>query len=87
MIDSLSEFLKSFDYARMFIQIPLPKPKVESGFKKLKDNFFVDYYKDIIEQPNRHIRFSFRIRNNNSCVFSVKKFEIQSNQFIFTEIV
>ena len=45
------------------------------------------YYNDIIEHPNRQIRLSFQLGNNNSCVFSVKKFELHTNQFILTEIV
>ena len=87
LIDNLREFLKTFDQASKCIQIPLPKPKVEIGSTKSKDNLFVHHYNDIIEHPNRQIRLSFRFGNNNSCVFSLKKFELHGNQYILTEIV
>ena len=87
LVDNLRDFLKTFDQASKCIQIPLPKPKVEIGSTKLKNNLFVHHYNDIIEHSNRQIRLSFRFGNNNSCVFSLKKFELQGNQFILTEIV
>ena len=86
LVDNLRDFLKTFDQASKCIQIPLPKPKVEIGSTKSKDNLFAHHYNDIIEHPNRHIRLSFRLGNNNSCVFSLKKFELHGNQFILTEI-
>ena len=87
LVDSLRNFLKTFDHANKCIQIPLPKPKVAIGYTKSKDNLFVHYYKDVIKHPNRQIRLSFRFGNNNSCVFSIKHFELHGNQFILTEIV
>ena len=87
LVDSLRNFLKTFDQASKCIQIPLSKPKVEIGSTKSKDNLFAHYYNDIIEHPNRQIRPSFRFGNNNSCVFPIKKFELHGNQFILTEIV
>ena len=87
LVDTLRDFLKTFDQASKCIQIPLPKPKVEIGSTKSKDNLFVHQYNDIIEHPNRQIRLSLRFGNNNSCVFSLKKFELHGNQFILTEIV
>ena len=87
LVDNLRDFLKTFDQASKCIQIPLPKPNVEIGSAKSKDNLFVHHYNDIIEHPNRQIRLSFRFGNNNSCVFSLKKFELHGNQFILTEIV
>ena len=86
LVNNLRDFLKTFDQASKCIQIPLPKPKVEIGSTKSKDNLFVHRYNDIIEQPSRQIRLSFRFGNNNSCVSSLKKFELHSNQFILTEI-
>ena len=71
-VDNLRDFLKTFDQASKCIQIPLPKPKVEIGSTKSKDNLFPLYYNDIIEHPNRQIRLPFRFGNNNSCVFSLK---------------
>ena len=70
LVDSLHEFLKTFDQASKCIQIPLPKPKVEIGSTKSKDNLFAHYYNATIQHPNRQSRSSFRFRNNNSCVFS-----------------
>ena len=86
-IDSLREFLKTFDHASKCIQFPLMKPKIETGSTKSKNDLFAHYYNDIIEHPNRQIRFSFRFGNNNSCVFSIKKFELHGNRIILTEIV
>ena len=87
LVDNLRDFLKTFDQASKCIQIPLPKPKVDIGSTKSKDNLFAHHYNDIIEHPNRQIRLSFRFENNNSCVFSLKKFELHGNQFILTKIV
>ena len=86
LVDNLRYFLKTFDQASKGIQIPLPKPKVEIGSTKSKDNLVVHHYNDIIEHPNRQIRLSFRFGNNNSCVFSLKRFELHGNQVILTEI-
>ena len=87
LVDNLRDFLKTFDQASKCIQIPLPKPKNEIRSTKSKDNLFVDHNNDIIEHPNRQIRLSFRFGNNNSCVFSLKKFELHGNQFILRKIV
>ena len=87
LVNNLRDFLKIFDQASKCLQIPLPKPKVEIGSTKSKDNLFVHHYNDIIEHLNRQIRLSFRFGNNNSCVFSLKKFELHGNQFFRTEIV
>ena len=87
LVDNLRDFLKTFDQAIKCIQIPLPKSKFEIGSTKSKDNLFVHHYNDIIEHQNRQIRVSFRFGNNNSCVFSLKKFELHGNQFLLTEIV
>ena len=69
------------------MQIPPPNPKTEIGSKKSKDNIFAHYCNDINERPNRQIRLSFRFGNNNSSVFSLKKFELHGSQFLLTEIV
>ena len=87
LVDSLCDSLKTFDHASKCIQTPLRKPEVEIGSTKSKDNLFAHYYNDIIEHPNRQVRLSFRFVNNNSCVFSIKKFELNGNQFFLTEIV
>ena len=87
LVDNLRDFLKTFDQASKCTQIPLPKPKVEIGSTKSKDNLFAHHYTDIIEHPNRQIRLSFRFGNNNFCVFSLKKSELHGNQFILPEIV
>ena len=55
LVDSLRDFLKSFDHTSKCIQIPLPKPKVEIGSTNSKDNLFGHYYNGIIEHPNRQI--------------------------------
>ena len=87
LVDSLRDFFKTFDRATKCIRIPLPRLKIEIGPTKSKDNLFAHYYNDIIQRPSRQIRLSFRFGNNTSRVFSIKKFELRSNQFILTEIV
>ena len=87
LVDSLRGFLETFDHASKCIQILLQKLKYEIGSTKSKDSLFAHYYNDIIELPNRQTRLSFRFGNNNSCVFSIKKFELHCNQFILTEII
>ena len=87
LVGSLRDFLKTFDQANMCIQIPLPKPKLEIGSTKPKDNLSAQHYNDIIEHPNSRIPLSFRFGNNHSCVFPLKMFEIHGNQFILTEMV
>ena len=78
LVDSLCDFLKTFDEASSCIEISLPNPKVEIGSTKSEDNLFAQKYNDIIEHPNRQHRLSFRFANNSSCVFSIKKFELQA---------
>ena len=87
LVNNLRDFLKISDQASKCIHIPLPKLKVEIGSTKSKDNLFAHHYNDIIEHLNRQIRLSFRFGNSNSCVFSLKKFELHGNQFILTETV
>ena len=59
LVDSLRDFLKTFDHASKCIQIPLPKPKVDIGCTKSKNNLFALYYSDIMQNPNRQNRLSF----------------------------
>ena len=87
LLDSLGEFLKAFDQANKVSQIPLPKPKFEIGFTKAKDELFSHCYKHIAEHLSRQVRISFRFEKNNTCVFSIKKFEHYGDQFILTEVV
>ena len=87
LVDTPRDFRKTVDQASKCIQIPLPKLKFEFGSTRSKDNLFALYYNDIIEHPNRQIHLSFRFGNNNSCVSSLKKFDLHGNQFILTEIV
>ena len=87
LVDSLRDFLENFDQASKCIEIPLPKPKVEIGSTKSKDNLFAHYCNDIIEHPNRQNRLSFRFGNTNSCLLSIKKIELHGNHFFLTEIV
>ena len=87
LVDSLRDFLNTFDDGRKCILIPLPLPKYEIGSTKSKDNLFAQYYNDTTEHPNRQIRLTFRFGNSNSCVVSIKKFELHGNQILLTEIV
>ena len=45
----------TFDQASKCIQIPLPKPKVEIGYTKSRDNLFAHHYNDNIEHSSRQI--------------------------------
>ena len=87
LVGNLRDFLQTFHKASKCLQIPLPEPKIEIGSKISKDNLFPHYYKDIIEPPIGQIRLSFRFGNNNSCIFCIKKFELQGTQIIQREIV
>ena len=87
LLDSSGEFLKAFDQANQVSQVPLPKPKIEIGFTKAKDELFSHCYKDIVEHLNRQIKLSFRFQKNKTCVFSIKKVEQYGDQFILTEVV
>ena len=87
LLDSLGEFLKAFDQANKKLRIPLPKPKFEIGFTKAKDELFTHCYKDIAKRLIRQIRKLFRFEKNETCVFSIKKFEHYGDQFILTEVV
>ena len=82
-----ARFFQNSAHANKCRQILLSKLKVEIGSTKSKDNVSAHYYNDIIEQPKRRICLTFRFGNNNSCVFSSKKFELLGNQIVLTEIV
>ena len=41
LVDSLSDFLKTFDHASKCLQIALPKQNVGIGYTKSEDNLFV----------------------------------------------
>ena len=75
LLDRLGEFLKAFDQAKKVSQIPLPKPKFEIVFTKAKDELFTHCYKDVVEHLNRQTRLSLWFEKNNTCVFTIRKFE------------
>ena len=81
------KLLKVFDQANKVSQNPLPKPEFETGFTKAKDERFSHCYKDIAEPLNRQNRLSLWFEKNKTCVFSVKKFEQNGDQFILLEVV
>ena len=87
LLDSLGEFRQAFDQANKISQIPLPKPKFEIGFTKAKGELFSHCYKDIVKHLNRQFRLSFWVEKNKTCVFSIKKFEQDGDQFIHTEVI
>ena len=59
LIDTLRDFLKTFDKASKCLQIPLPKHESEIGSTTPNDNLFCQNYNDIIEHSNRQIPLSF----------------------------
>ena len=85
LVNSLRDFLKAFDKTSNCLQIPLPKTKTETASTNSKGNLFAHYYNDTTENPNRQVCLSFRFGNNNSCVFSIKKFEPHGNQLLLTK--
>ena len=87
LLNRLGEYLEAFHQANKVSQIPLPKPKIEVGFTKAKDELFSHCYNDIVERLNRQIRLSFRFEKNKTCVFIIKKFEHYGDHFILTEVV
>ena len=56
LVDSLRDFLKTFDKACKCLQFQLPKPKIEIESGKAMDNLFVHHFNDYSEHPNRQIR-------------------------------
>ena len=87
LLDSLGEFVRAFHQANKVSQIALPKPKIEVGFTKAKDEVSCHCYKDVVQHLNKQFRFSFQFEKNKTCVFSIEKFEHYGDQFILTEVV
>ena len=87
LVDILPNFLKTFDKAKKCLQIPLTKTKIEIESTKSEGNFFSHYCKDVIGHPNRQTLLSLRFETNDSCVSSIKKFELHGKKFILTKIV
>ena len=75
LLDSLGEVLKAFDQANKLSQIPLPKPRFEIGFTKATEQLFSLCCNDIVEHLNSQTLLSFRLEKDQTCVFSIKKFE------------
>ena len=76
LLDSLGELLKAFDQANKVSQIPLPKPKLEIGFTKAKDELFSHCYKDIVEHLKRQIRYRFVLKRTRLVSFPTKSLNI-----------
>ena len=72
LVDSLRDFLKTFDQASKCIQIPLPKPKVEIGSTKSKTISLLVTIR--ISLNIRIDKFVYRsdLKTNNSCNFPSK---------------
>ena len=81
LVESLRDFLRTFDKANKSLQIPLPKHKIEIRSTKSKGNLFDPYYIVITENPKKKIRLSFRYGNKNSCVFPLRRNKIYGFQF------
>ena len=85
LVGRLRDSLKTSDKAKKCSQNPIPKPKIEIGATKSKNNLFAQNYNDYIEHPKRQTRLSIRFGNNKFFVFSIKQFELYGNQFFLTE--
>ena len=87
LVNSLSDFLETFDIPNKCLQFSFSVLKIEIGSTKSKDDFFAHYHNDNIEHRNEPIRSLFRFGNNNSCIFSINNFQQHDNQCIPTKIV
>ena len=61
LVNSLRDFLKTFDHASKCKQTPLPKPKVEIESTESKNILFAQYCKDIIDDTIEHPTGQFRL--------------------------
>ena len=86
-VKQFARFPSNSDKFSNCLQIPLSKPKIETGSTNSKDNHFVHYYRDIIEHPNRRSSLIFRHGNNTSWVFIINKFKLPGYHFILAETV
>ena len=87
LVNSLRDFLKTFEHKRASAdKFNYRNPKSGLDLQSQK-TISAQKFNDIIEHPNRQIRLAFRFENNNSCVLSIKKFELHGNHFNFTENV
>ena len=87
-LNTLRLFLKQYDKTVKFPALyPLHKPKQEIGFTSFKDELFAQFFEDIKEHCNRQIRLSFRFERNKECCFSIKKFQIVSEQNVLKKII
>ena len=84
-VDSSRNFFKTFCKSSKPFQKPLPKPNIDVGYTKSKNNIFGHYKIDVIEYPIGQIRLLFRFGNNNSCVFAIQKIELHGIQFMLAE--
>ena len=86
-LNRLRHFSKQYDHARKATLYAPPKPLQEIGFTLWKDELFSNYYLDIKEHTDCHLRLCFRFEKDKNCCFSLKKFLYRGNQFVLTEIV
>ena len=88
ILNTLWQFLKQYDKTVKFPALyTLPKPKQEIGFTLIKDELFAHFLQELKEHCNRQIRLSYRFERNNRCCFSIKKFQIDGEQNIVSEII
>ena len=87
LVDNLRDFLKTFDQATKCIQIPLPKPKVEIGSTKSKDNLFAHHYNDIIENPIDKFVYHFDLETTILVYAPSKSLNYTAINLLLTEIV
>ena len=87
LVNSAHLFLKVFDSARKCLLIPLPKPKIEIESTKSKKISLLNTITISLNIRRDKNRLLFRFGDNNSCVFSIKKFELHGNQDILAETI
>ena len=81
LMDSLPNFLRNSDQASKCIWILLLKPNVNIGSKNSKKNkLFTHCHKNFFEYSCRKLHSTSRFGNNKPRLFSIKNFELLSNQ-------
>ena len=77
LVDSLRDFLKTFDKVIKCLQVPLPKPKLRLDQQNQKTIFLLITIKISLNIQEDKLDFLLRFVNNQFCVFSFKKFGLQ----------
>ena len=73
LVDSLRDFLKTFDKASKCLKVAIAKPEIQIGSTKSVDNLFALYYNDVMEHPKRQIVYPSDVETTVPASFPSKK--------------